>query len=96
MTLNNVREIVLHKLSTSICKNQAKVYVGGLQTYIAVRRKQQTAGQVGLACINANCISDRQQEPVGNREGVLPVASKEAMESPSFMEGEDVNYRFFL
>ena len=45
---------------------------------------------MGLACINANCISDRQQEPVGNREGVLPVASKEAMESPSFMEGEDV------
>ena len=78
MTLNNVREIVLHRLSTSICKNQAKVYVGGLQRYIAVRRKQQTAVQVGLACINANCISDRQQEPVGNREGVLPVASKES------------------
>jgi hypothetical protein len=65
-----------------------------------VRRKQQTAGQVGLACINANRISDRQQEPVGilsgiaqaNREGVLPVASKKAMESPSFTEGEDVKF----
>ena len=50
-----------------------------------------TAGQAGLACINANRISDRQQEPAGNREGALPVASKEAMESPSFTEGEDVN-----
>jgi hypothetical protein len=35
-----------------------------------------TAGQAGLACVNANRIGDRQQEPVGNREGVMPVASK--------------------
>jgi transposase len=42
-----------------------------------------TVGQTGLACINANRSSGRQQEPAGipsgiaqaNREGVLPVAS---------------------
>ena len=61
---------------------------------------------MGLACIKANCNSDRQQKPfrvraskpVGipsgiaqaNLEGVMPVASQEAMESPSFKEGEDV------
>jgi putative transposase len=34
-----------------------------------------TVGRTGLACINANHRSGRQQEPAGNREGVLPVAS---------------------
>ena len=33
-----------------------------------------TVGQTGMACA-ANRSSGRQQEPVGNREGVLPVAS---------------------
>ena len=33
-----------------------------------------TAGQAGMACLNANRNSGRQQEPGGNREGVLPVA----------------------
>ena len=33
-----------------------------------------TVGRTGLACV-ANCISGRQQEPAGNREGVLPRAS---------------------
>ena len=32
-----------------------------------------TVGQTGMAC-GANRISDRQQEPAGNREGVLPMA----------------------
>jgi len=32
-----------------------------------------TIGQTGMAC-QANCISDRQQEPAENREGVLPMA----------------------
>jgi len=33
-----------------------------------------TAGQTGMACRQANRISGRQQEPAGNREGVLPQA----------------------
>jgi putative transposase len=33
-----------------------------------------TVGQTGMVC-EANHISGRQQEPVGNREEVLPVAS---------------------
>jgi putative transposase len=32
-----------------------------------------TVGQTGMAC-QANRISDRQQEPAGNREEVLPMA----------------------
>jgi len=34
----------------------------------------QTAGQAGLACVNANRIGGRQQEPEGTREEVLPLA----------------------
>ena len=34
-----------------------------------------TVGQTGMACLNANRKSGRQQEPAGNREEVLPRAS---------------------
>ena len=34
-----------------------------------------TVGQTGMACVNANRSSGRQQEPAGTREVVLPVAS---------------------
>ncbi len=33
-----------------------------------------TAGQAGLACVNANRIGGRQQEPEGTREEVLTLA----------------------
>ena len=46
------------------------------------KRDMQTAGQAGLACVNANRIGGRQQNPVrarvskpgGTREEVLPLA----------------------
>ena len=48
------------------------------------QRDMQTAGQAGLACVNANRIGGRQQEPEGTREEVLTLASQKLMESISF------------